>query len=271
MSAIDVLVLTYCRNRELLYGTTLVFKTLRVGFPNARVTVVDNASLPEVRGELAQLARENDCLFRQIDSPGVAHDTFIEERLKLAGSNTSERRQTVFLDPDICLWRSCEDFEFDGLIAGVFVEAYDDPMLKCVTMPRLHSSFLWIPAAGQLMSKIRNIQRRHFDFRPFSTVSFKLGDVWIRYDTGASLYSAIPNQVSHFSEDHRDCFDHLYCGTHYDLWAPHLGGQLRDLMGKVHRHAKAGEIAPLKGIWREQSVAWSTTFSPMRPETDSTQ
>ncbi len=67
---INVFILTYCRNTELFYGTELIFKTLRVGFPNAKVTVVDNASIPEVRTEIELLAKENDCLFEQIPDPG---------------------------------------------------------------------------------------------------------------------------------------------------------------------------------------------------------
>ena len=36
MSApVQVFVLTFCRKLELLYGSELIFRTLRVGFPNA--------------------------------------------------------------------------------------------------------------------------------------------------------------------------------------------------------------------------------------------
>ena len=52
---INVFILTFCRNLDLFYGTKLIFETLRVGFPNAKITVVDNASLQKVRGEIESL------------------------------------------------------------------------------------------------------------------------------------------------------------------------------------------------------------------------
>jgi hypothetical protein len=263
MPPIDVFVLTYCRNVELLYGTTLLFKTLRVGFPNARVTVADNASLPEARAEIAQLARETECAFEPIDGPGIQHYEFIESKIWQTSVGAGQKRRTVFLDPDICLWQSCEDLEFDGLIAGTLVSAHDDPVFKCVAMPRLHSSFLWIPDANRLRETIRMIQTIHIEFRPFAPVSVKLGDVWMRYDTGASLYAAIPEQVNEFSDTHRHRYDHLYCGTHYDLWEPHFTGELRAVMDSVHQHAKTGDLAALQGVWREQSRAWSRAFTPL--------
>ena len=110
---IQVFLLTHCRQRDLFYGTALIFKTLRVGFPNARVTVVDNASLPETRGEIERLARECDCEFRQLEAPAIAHDAFLSKTLaSVAGGGGGP---LVFLDPDLCLWRSCEDLEFDAL------------------------------------------------------------------------------------------------------------------------------------------------------------
>ena len=58
-----VYILTWCDRLENLYGTTLVFKTLRVGFPTAEIHVVDNASLPAVRPLLRQYAQECNANF----------------------------------------------------------------------------------------------------------------------------------------------------------------------------------------------------------------
>lgn len=263
MPPIDVFVLTYCNNLELLYGTTLIFKTLRVGFPNARVTVVDNASLPEARDEIVRLTSETGCTFERFDSPGIPHHGFIEGKIEQIGAGAGRDHRTVFLDPDICLWQSCEDLEFDGLIAGALVSAHDDPVFRCVAMPRLHSSFLWVPDVHRLSEAIRATRETHLEFRPFAPVSVKLGDVWIRYDTGASLYAAMPEQMRVFSDADRQRYDHLYCGTHYDLWRPHFGGELKDVMERAHRHAKAGDLAALRGVWKEQTRAWSRAFTPL--------
>jgi hypothetical protein len=258
---IQVFVLTFCRRLDLFYGTELIFRTLRTGFPNARITVVDNASLPEVRPRIARLAREQDCAFRQIPGPDIPHDRFLEETLVAVAEQGGGR--VVFLDPDLCLWRSCEDLDPGGLIAGAHVGAHEDPVMQCVTMPRLHTSFLWIPDALALAQEIHRIRKPHFDFRPFQPVSFKLGDVWIRYDTGAGLLAAIPDRITSFGEPEFDRYDHIFCGSHFDLHDPHWTGELRDLMRRIHADAREGRIEALRGIWREQRRVLDLTFGPV--------
>ncbi len=144
---INVFILTYCRNTELFYGTELIFKTLRVGFPNARITVVDNASIPEVRDEIELLAKENDCLFEQILEPGLKHHKFIQNTIRdIANDKSLKNGPLVFLDPDICFWDSCEDFSFDGLIAGRLLGSFNEIVAKTLTMTRKHASFMCFPS-----------------------------------------------------------------------------------------------------------------------------
>lgn len=251
---VQVFILTHCRRAELFYGTALTFKTLRVGFPEARVTVVDNASLPETRGAIRRLARDADCDFRQIDGPAIAHDAFLEETLADVAARGGG--PLVFLDPDLCLWRSCEDLEPEGLLAGRLVVAHEDPYMQCVVMPRLHTSFLCIPDARALQAEIDRLRRPHFDFRPFQPFSVKLGDAWIRYDTGASLFAAVAPRTHAFGPEELDRYDHIYCGSHVDLRRPGWSGELRELMERIHADAREGRLEALRGVWRELDRAW---------------
>jgi len=259
---INVFVLTFCRRLDLFYGTELIFKTLRVGFPSARITIVDNASLPDARAAIAGLARATGCAFRPSADPGLPHHEFIDRTLTEVAA--ADGGTLVFLDPDLCLWSSCEDFEVSGLMAGKLIEAYDDDVMRCVAMPRLHTSFLWIPDARKLAEEIQRIKAAHFDFRPFLSFSVKLGDAWIRYDTGAALYAAISDRVSPFTADHMDRYDHIFCGSHFDLLQPRMTGPLRDMMGRIHEHARKGNLEPLKGIWRQQGKVWMQSYQPAR-------
>ena len=259
---IDVFVLTYCREASLLYGTELIFKTLRKGFPNADVSVCDNASLKETRSEIASLARRSGCHFSQVTEPGVPHHWFLETFLRARAEHGGPDRPLVFLDPDVCLWRNCEDFEFDGLIAGTLIAAHNFEPQGCVVMPRLHSSFLWIQSPRKLMARIGALKKRFFDFEPFRSFTVKLGDVWLRYDTGAGLYAALPNEVSFFGERERSRYDHIFAGSHLDLWRGRFKGRFNAVLERFHEHARKGEIGRLRGMWREMDRAWKKAFRP---------
>lgn len=268
MTAPDVFILTYCRNPDLLYGSLLVFRTLRAGFPNARVQVVDNASLPEARAEIARLAKETGCAFRSLAEPGIAHGRFIESTIAEVANGPDPGRRAVFVDPDVCLWRNCEELQFGGLVAGLLVEAYNDEVMQCVTMPRLHTSFLWINEPAKLMQEITALRRIHIDFQPFLPYSAKLGDMWLRYDTGASLYAALAGQCVAFDPSHMDYYDHIYAGSHFDYWQGKHVDELQRMMEDAHAAAKAGDLAALKGLWRRQAEVWYRTTRVVRAPGD---
>jgi len=257
---INVFILTFCRNRELFYGTELIFKTLRVGFPNARVTVIDNASLQEVRPEIESHARKNDCIFKQLPSPGIQHHEFIQNTIKASAKDQSLDGPLVFLDPDLSFWDCCENFAFEGLMAGRLFGKFFDHMAQAIAMPRLHTSFLWIQDVNRLVDEIEKIKSRHFDFEPFTPYSCILDGAWYRFDTGASLYAAISNKASYFTEEHFNCYDHLYCGSHFDWLFPLYDPESQKMMSKIHNCAKNGNYQSLRGVWRYQRAVWRKSF-----------
>lgn len=260
---INVFILTFCRNIELFYGTELVFKTLRVGFPNAKITVVDNASIPEVREKIESLAKESGCLFEQIPSPGIQHHDFIQRTFRTVANDKTVNGPLVFLDPDICFWECCEDFSFDALMAGYFFNKFYDYITKTITMPRVHTSFLWIPDASKLWYEILKIKAQRFDFEPFIPFSFNMDGTWYRYDTGASLFSAIPGKMVRFTERHLNCYDHLYAGSHID-WLYHLyDAECQEMLSIIHENAKEGNLQALKGMWKYQKEIFKMSFVPI--------
>jgi len=248
-----VFILTYCRKPELFYGTELIFKTLRVGFPTANVVIVDNASIPEARSEIELLAKNNDCLFEQIDNQGIRHHDFLENAIFAMADDDGP---LIFVDPDICFWESCEDFEFEGLIAGRLGQGFEDGVTQTYTMPRLHTSFLWIPNVKKLRDAIWKAKFRHFDFEPFTPYSCAMNGKWYRYDTGASLYAAFSEKVSRFSEEYMDRYDHIYCGSHIDWLDSRFNPKLKEMTREIHRNAKEGNLAALKGIRARQDRIW---------------
>jgi len=253
---ITVFILTFCRKPELLYGSTLIFKTLRVGFPTAAVVVVDNASVPEARRQIKSLATENGCRFLQIEAAGVEHHEFLSAAVQAMAGEAAPQGPTVFLDPDVCLWSNCEGFSIDGLIAGKFMPPFTLPGTGTLMMPRLHTSFLWIPDTGRLWARIAAIKAEHFDFGPFRSHTTKIGGQWCRYDTGANLYAAMREQASHFTEGHLACYDHLLGGCHLDWIYRMLEPEGREAIRELHARAKAGRLDDLRGLWDRHKAIW---------------
>lgn len=245
---INVFILTFCRNPQLLYGAELIFKTLRVGFPTAKVTVVDNASIAEAVARIEPLSQKNGCTFKRIPAPGIQHYEFIERSIREMAEEQPGSGPVVFLDPDICFWKNCEDFDCHGLIAGKMCSGYDESLTQTFAMPRLHSSFLWIPSAEKLMAAIRKIRAVRFDFEPFQPYSCVVNGTWFRFDTGANLCNALADEISPFSEDYLDRYDHLFAGSHFDWVYPKMDKNIRSVMAQIHAAAREGNLEALKGI-----------------------
>jgi hypothetical protein len=237
--------LTWCNQVENLYGTTLIFTTLRIGFPNTNICVVDNASLLTLRPQIRQLAQEADCEFIQLDQE-IKHDEFLEQTLSKQSEGTA-----IFVDPDICFWKSVEDWNFDALVAGRLIPKHSCEYTRCITYPRLHTSLLWIPDIRAFRSEMETLRGHFFQFSPFRPFMFRLNNLWHRFDTGASLYAALPNRMFPFVEKELEAYDHLFCGTHLESVAAKVRPDYGLLFERMHKHAQV-DYRALKGAWRIQ-------------------
>ncbi len=252
-----VYIVTWCRTEALLYGSTLTFQTLRVGFPDAEVTVIENASAPEVRAPIAAAAKAAGCEVLQLEE-SQHHWALIE------GLVLGEDRPTVLLDPDVALWENVSDWDFgEALMAGRYLPEFADPYSDTLTLPRLHTSHLWFPRPQALKARIAEITAKRFEagslFQPRM-----MAPGWWRWDTAAPLFHALGEDAARFTEAQLDAYDHLFCGSHLDLVAHRLGAW-GDLMSDSHRRAQT-DLASVKGIWRQQqqffeSRPWSGRLS----------
>ena len=241
---LNVYILTWCDRVENLYGTTLIFKTLRVGFPTAEIHVVDNASRPDVRHIISQHATECGARFTQLEE-GITHHDFIQNILITQAEGTA-----IFLDPDICLWENVETWSFDKLMAGRLIPQFKCPISDCVTHPRLHTSFLWIPDVGSLLDSVRTLRTQYFELHPFRPIMYKTG-VWQRFDTTGALYNAMPEQMYAFTEKELNAYEHLFCGTHLELATAKLKLPHANMFIELHNQAQT-DYKQVKGAWRMQ-------------------
>jgi hypothetical protein len=245
-----IFIITWCRDLRQLYGSEMVFRTLRTGFPDDVVEVIDNDSLPTARRRLARLARRHGCRFRRIRAT-PHHDL-------LAGLIADREGELVFVDPDVVFWKRCDDLVFDALLAGRRLPAFHDLTFTgrpSQAMPRLHTSFLWVPDAARLRTRIEQLMEEHPDFDPFRPYAFRQGESWIRFDSGASLYASLdPGETHAFTDAELDRFDHLFCGSHYPVIREYLSAAARELGDRLHTAVASGDLSALRGAWRDQEA-----------------
>jgi hypothetical protein len=240
-----VFILTYCRNFDLFYGTELIFKTIRIGFPNSDIFVYDNNSIKE-----AQDIIENYCIELKINlikiKNEISHSRFIEEILK------SNRGRIVFVDPDVIFWKNIENLPINGLLGGRYVPKFVDDFTGCITLPRIHTSLMIIPDSELLKEELTNISQDKFEVDFFNPYMYFNGEKWYRLDTCSSLYLSIKNKIYKFTDEDLEFYDHIFCGSHIDLVLNSLG-EYRDRMMEVHKLAKS-DYNKLKGIYKEQNI-----------------
>ncbi len=239
-----VVILTYCEHPALAYGALMVFDTLRVGFPTFDIVVVDNESHPDVVPQIQSAAEKVGALF----TPAARHNFIDHYKWWLCEQDLSNA--IILLDPDVVFWQSVENWKFDGAIAGRLIP--DLKMGNITSMSRLHPSHAWIPDVKRLRDLSISIELRH-----------EGNHFW---DTLATIYQDHSNECQSFTEQQLDCYDHLFYGSHLPVIEPRLNDN--NLTLNAHRHAAAGNIQNLKGIWREQDKYFKlNAFVGMNPQT----
>jgi hypothetical protein len=255
MSGPNVFILTWCGYPERIHGSTLVFNSLRVGFPSARVQVVDNASHPLVRPTIEKLALGCQAEFRDVKSP-VSHPAFLDWALR-----THVDEPAVFVDPDITFWRDVQSWQIEGLMAGRLIPAFECPYTGCLTQPRLHTSFLWVPSPRRLLEEIAVIRAARPEFDPFGQRMFPLDGRWIRFDTASAAYVAMPGRMQAFGSQELDAYDHLFAGSNLNLVGEKLDEESLRIMREADEHARTNGAVP-RGIWRQQQE-WFKSRKPL--------
>lgn len=232
-------VLVTADDPDFMRASTLFTETVRVGFPNAHLTVYDNASA--VKGWYGRLKTVNDDLV--VLDRRVHHADWIRDIVDTA------TEKTVIIDPDTMFWRDCEWFHFP-VWAGYHIPAMWNEWAGCPSCARVHTSFLWIESPEKLRIGLRNAyplaNARKSDYRGFDpfhpTVVFSDG-MPVFYDTCANLYQAIG--ADHFGAEHLACYDHVNSVGFRDEFLPLMENWVE--FDKLHHIA---ETCPekLKGL-----------------------
>lgn len=239
-----VFILATCRKPELLRMATLVFETIRIGFPTASLHVYINQTDKD-----STLTIEAQC---ERVGASVAHCDTIHH-LWIESLVMTETEPFIICDTDIVFYEKVEDWQFATPLAGALSPEWVDAK-GTVHRSRLHGSFLFIdpaPIKAFLFLKDYLNPTALAPFmppaNPFHPVVVPHGKTLFFYDTCSVLYHLIGG--TQFTAKQKDAFFHFAFGTIPDLCLPLLDGQyeIEDRRNWVLEDTSRG-----KGLWREQ-------------------
>lgn len=242
----NVFILATCRKPELWPMTELVFKTLRIGFPTAKVTVFDNNLSVEHRGLLDTICKDVGAGLRGTLSQPSIHHTWIEELAK------REKEPFYVLDTDVIFYESFERFTFETALAGCRIPEWKDEFTNAITRARLHTSLLYVNP--QKVREAVAAYEKQFPETPFNPLANLFYPVCLPfnqrgyfYDTCSLLYHAIGG--ASFTAEQLSAYFHFHFGTIPDVVLPHLpaGDSIQRRRSEVLANPELG-----RGLWREQ-------------------
>jgi hypothetical protein len=236
---------------DILYGNLLFYRSLRVGFPSAQITVYDNCSVPGARLKIEEFARVHGCGYVPLVNR-VMHWEFIQSVVE------REWGPVVIMDPDVCLWENMERLDIgDSLYGGRYIPRFRDEFTHTLTHGRVHPSFLLIPDCEKLRNEVNKLKGQYWFFSPYQHMMYCDPDTdeWTFHDTAGFLYSALKENVYVFGEEELNRYDHLFQGVGpcFKMVADSIkNDEDKQFFINSHELAKGPDYKRLKGIWRRQ-------------------
>jgi len=228
-------ILATVRNPNLLAATLLVFRTLRVGFPNNPVRVWGNALLPAAAESVRRATVEVGGDFENLES--TVHDHWIEALLLF--NNTPY----WICDTDVVFFDAMTR-DASAALNGRFEPSFREEWTKTTKAERLHTCVQFFNP--MLLRPQMRAWMGQFPAPWGSTAQFPLvrqhfipqrsGEV-LFYDSTAGLWQA--GIGTPFDESQNAAFEHLHCGTYADLISPHLAdGGLQEVHQQIYDNPK---------------------------------
>lgn len=254
---IQVKILASCRNKELLGYTLLVFQSIRVGFPTARIIVTGNTLPDFALGPVEAACAASGCEFE--NGPETIHHRFIDDLLE------TETEPFVLSDTDIIYYSKVEDWKFGTALAGYRIPEFYDDFMGAITRSRLHTSLLFVDPV--LFRKQWSVYESGFAVTPFRTIANPCDPLCTslngrRYfsDTMSIAYHAIGG--TDFTAEQKDAYFHFHYATLEDLVIPKLSS---DPASVISARKQVLELPSLgNGAWRNHEEYYQSK----RPQFD---
>lgn len=215
-------ILATVRKEELLSATTLVFKTLRVGFPTAEITVKLNGWTGAERWQNVMRACNDARVDHTRESEPITHHEWVARLIQ------EENEPFFVLDTDVIFWDNFERFSFEGApLAGRYIPQFKCKFANAITKPRFHTCLLYIDPKivkkvvgtfGELSPDVYCLPRPTIEDLVFPRYIPDIRGMRYFYDTASLLFQCVSGVP--FNKDELNSFEHLNSATLSDLVAP---------------------------------------------------
>jgi hypothetical protein len=261
-------VLCSCRNPELWTASILVFKTIRTGFPDAKILVTDNGLDSKLFDQLKQVVAPLDIEILPGFKP-IVHHTWITGLLQ------TENEPFFICDTDVIFWDRFPVEAFAGhTMAGRLIPKFFDAVTQCITHSRLHTALMYLEPVAVRFGVEKYYKR--FPNLPFNNLRPDLVTGRITpiaaapaglaqngyfydlfHDTCSMLYVTVGGRA--FTDAELDCYDHLNCGTYSDLVGDILKNDTKNPLRLQQRRNERLMAYPstIRGLWREQEAFYA--------------
>lgn len=243
----DINIMVKMPYEECWEASFLVFKTLRIGFPNAHVNVYIDKGVDIQKYKEHMPFGDLGVDFITNDIANLNHYQWIESLLK------KSQKPFIVLDTDIVFHESVEGFKYaaDEPLSGRYIPAYANEAANAFEMSRLHTAFLYLNP--QVINKRLAFYHESLPQSEFFKTANPVHSLLIPsvaggifYDTCSILYGMVNGKP--FNEKQLDCYDHLQSGT----LMPLIESRLSDIKLRDAHKAILADLKLIKGQWRAQ-------------------
>ena len=240
----NVFIITRCTDLSCRKSATLVFDTIRVGFPAYKIVCFYLGDFTEVKNEIVDRCAKLNIELK--DSPIFLYNNQVIEYLV-----QSQDDPFIVVDSDVVFHKNLGWYKPTKNIAGRYIPKYYEDFVKAVSEERLHTSLMYFSNIPELRKQIEEsfVQKCNGSFTPynvFSPVVVKSNGQSIFYDSCSILYGAIGGEA--FDKNVLDCYDHLFAGSFYkELKRPDLDRVFDSVFA---------DASNIKDIYRSQNKYW---------------
>lgn len=215
--------------KELQKSCTLTLDSIRTGFPTFPITIHQNQKGINLQEDEDFLAKVRDIKATLSYRTNYWHHADWIRHVVLSSLKSEE--PIIILDGDMIFWENCEQWKIEGLYAGDFIPLIWNDFAQCVSMPRIHTSFMWIPNARKLTDAINaaypNALRQDGEYCPVDPYCPKVqffNRLPLFWDTCAGLFNMVESRI--FNATHTACYEHLNSAAFYDVMYDRLENKI---------------------------------------------